>query len=126
VHVPEQYAYTAQHEWLYGEDDAAKVGITDFAQCALGDIVYVDLPPIGTHVEKGVAFGSVESVKTVSELYAPVSGTVVATNEVLKDEPQHVNTAPYTDGWMIAIALTDASQRESLWDAAQYEQAYGA
>lgn len=124
--APQAYRYTSQHEWIdLGHDGVAKVGITNFAQCELGDIVFVDLPVVGTVVKQGDSFGNVESVKTVSELYAPVSGTVIAINDDLTNHPEWVNQSPYEAGWMIALQLSDVSQLDSLLEAKQYVERYG-
>jgi len=120
--IPEQLRYTAEHEWVAPGRPAVKVGITHFAQDALGDIVYVQLPQPGTAVEAGQAFGEVESTKSVSEIYAPVSGTVVATNDRLADEPELLNTDPYGAGWLLEIEPTDPDGIGQLLDAAGYRE----
>ena len=114
--------YTKEHEWVRVEGDTATVGITDFAQSELGDIVFVELPEVGDEVTAGEPFGSVESVKTVSELYAPVSGKVVEVNDALGDSPENVNTSPYGDGWMIVVEMSDPSQVDQLLTAEQYKE----
>jgi glycine cleavage system H protein len=118
--IPENLRYTNDHEWVSPDASPVKVGITDFAQDALGDIVYVDLPEAGATLEAGQSFGEVESTKSVSELYAPVSGTVVARNEKLADEPELINSDPYGDGWLIAIEPNSADDVDALLDAAAY------
>jgi glycine cleavage system H protein len=120
--IPADLRYTDKHEWLAAPQPsgAVRVGITDFAQDALGDIVYVDLPEVGTTVEAGEAFGEVESTKSASEIYAPVSGTVVARNEQLKDKPELVNAEPYGAGWLIEIEPADPSGGGDLLDAKGY------
>jgi glycine cleavage system H protein len=120
--IPEELRYTTQHEWVGPPPTgtALRVGITDFAQDALGDIVYVQLPDQGTAVKAGEAFGEVESTKSVSELYAPVSGTVVARNDQLADQPELVNSDPYGSGWLIEIEPTEPGATEGLLDAAAY------
>jgi len=120
--VPENLRYTNQHEWIGppAAGNALRVGITDFAQDALGDIVYVQLPDPGTAVQAGEAFGEVESTKSVSELYAPVSGTVVARNDQLADQPELVNTDPYGAGWLIEIEPTEPEATDGLLNAAAY------
>lgn len=121
--VPGDRRYTREHEWLRVDgDDAslATVGITDFAQDELGDVVFVALPQVGTRATPGQAFGEIESVKTVSELFAAVSGEVVAVNEALADHPELVNHSPYEEGWMIRIRLSDPSEVDSLLDAEAY------
>jgi glycine cleavage system H protein len=112
--------YTAEHEWVRDEGDLLRVGITAYAQEQLGDVVFVDLPEVGAEVEQGQSFGEVESTKSVSDLYAPVSGTVIERNEVLDDRPDAVNADPYGDGWLIAIRPSDAAQLEALLDEAAY------
>ena len=116
---PADLKYTKDHEWIRIEDGQGRVGITDYAQKQLGDVVFVDLPEVGTRVTQGQAFGTIESVKAVSELFAPVSGEVVEVNPVLRDKPELVNTAPH-DTWMIAIRLSDPSEVEALLDAGAY------
>ncbi len=117
---PTQYRYTREHEWIAVEGNIGTVGITDYAQNSLGDIVYVDVPKVGDAVTANQTFGSVESVKAVSDLYSPVSGTVTAINELLKTEPDKINAAPF-DTWIIKVELSDASQIDALLDAAAYE-----
>ena len=121
MEYPEDLKYTEEHEWLLVEDDVVTVGITDFAQDALGDVVFVELPEKGTSVEFGKSFGVVESVKAVSDIYAPVTGEVVEVNDELPDTPELVNASPYEDGWMIKIKLTDSSELKSLLDADGYK-----
>lgn len=121
MEYPEGLKYTEEHEWLLVEDDVVTVGITDFAQDALGDIVFVELPEEGVTIEAGKSFGVVESVKAVSDVYAPVSGEVVGVNEELPDTPELVNTSPYEDGWMIKLRLADASVLDGLLDAEAYK-----
>jgi glycine cleavage system H protein len=120
--IPAELRYTDKHEWLAPPQSsgAVRVGITDYAQDALGDIVYVDLPEVGTAVEAGQPFGEVESTKSASEIYAPVSGTVLARNEDLKDHPELINAEPYGAGWLIEIEPTDDSAAADLLDAAGY------
>lgn len=122
---PEDLKYTSEHEWVRtpGEaDSSVRIGITDFAQDALGDIVYVSLPEPGTEVEAGSAVGELESTKSVSDIYAPVSGTVAARNEALDGSPELVNTDPYGDGWLFEVVPTDASSVEALMDADAYQK----
>ena len=116
---PESYRYTREHEWI--EVGAGKVGITDYAQNTLGDIVFVDLPKVGATIEKGKVFGSVESVKAVSDLYSPVTGTVVEVNEELATAPEKINTDAY-GAWMLKVKITDPSQVDELLSAADYEK----
>jgi glycine cleavage system H protein len=121
--IPDHLRYTAEHEWVQSVDDGTvRVGVTDFAQDALGDIVYVQLPEPGTTVQAGDAVGEIESTKSVSDLYAPVSGTVNACNDALEAQPELVNTDPYGDGWMVEITLTDPSALNDLLDARAYEE----
>jgi glycine cleavage system H protein len=123
MEFPEELKYSEQHEWARVEDGGRiRVGITDFAQDALGDVVYVDVPEVGTEVTAGEAFGEVESTKSVSDVYAPVSGTVVESNTVLGDKPALVNDDPYGEGWMIVIQARDTSEAEKLLDASAYRE----
>jgi len=124
MNVPTELLYSEEHEWAKVEGSKVTIGITDFAQSELGDIVFVELPEVGDTVMTGDPFGSVESVKTVSELYAPVSGKVVAVNSILIDSPEKVNEAPYGDGWMIVIELSDTTELEQLWSADKYSATY--
>jgi glycine cleavage system H protein len=117
--IPEHLRFTDKHEWV-ATGPTVRVGITDFAQDALGDIVYVDLPETGTVVEAGQMFGEVESTKSASEIYAPVSGTVIARNEQLKDSPELINSDPYGAGWLIEIEVGEAGLPTDLLDAAGY------
>jgi len=118
--TPEGLRYSRDHEWVRVEGDRAVIGITDYAQDALGDVVYVDLPQSGDELAAGASFGEVESTKSVSELYAPVSGTVSSVNDDLADGPDKVNTDPYGDGWVCAVVLADPSELDGLLDAAAY------
>lgn len=122
MNVPEDLRYSAEHEWARRLDDSSRVrvGITDFAQDALGDVVYVDLPAVGDSVSPGDAVGELESTKSVSEMYAPVAGTVVAVNAALADNPALINDDPYGDGWLIEIELADGASLDALMDAAAY------
>ena len=119
--VPQELKYVASHEWVQLDGDIATIGITDHAQEALGDVVYVDLPDVGDDVERGAECGEVESVKAVSALYAPVSGEVTEVNEALEDAPETVNSAPYGDGWLFRVQLSDTDELAELLDAAGYE-----
>lgn len=123
---PENFRYTAEHEWVLAEGDSGTVGITDHAQHELGDIVYVDLPKVGAKTEKGAPFGSVESVKAVSEIFAPVSGEVVAVNEVLVDAPEKLNEDPHGDAWLVKIKIGKPQELAELMTAAQYQEHIGA
>ncbi|MBM7115375.1 glycine cleavage system protein GcvH [Archangium primigenium] len=118
--IPENLKYTQEHEWIRAEGNRLVVGITDHAQQTLGDVVYVELPKVGATVEMGAPFGTVESVKAVSELFMPVSGKVVKVNEEVVEDPELVNTDPYSDGWLIEIEPTDSKQVGELLDAAKY------
>ncbi|NRD76426.1 glycine cleavage system protein GcvH [Bacillus sp. BRMEA1] len=120
--IPKELRYSEEHEWVKVEGEKVRVGITDFAQHELGDIVFVELPEIGDEVTANEPFGSVESVKTVSELYAPVSGKVVEVNEDLSDSPEFVNESPYEKAWMIVIELSNPSELDELLTAEQYEE----
>ena len=121
MEFPEELKYTEEHEWVLVEGDLAMIGITDFAQDALGDVVFVELPAVGSEVTTGKAFGVVESVKAVSDVYAPVSGTVEEINEELPDAPEIINTSPYGDGWMIKIRMSNPGELDGLMDAAAYQ-----
>ncbi|MFG3054428.1 glycine cleavage system protein GcvH [Kitasatospora sp. NPDC048239] len=121
--VPQDRVYTKDHEWVESTGkDRVRAGITDYAQKQLGDIVFVELPTVGDKFEAGEAIGSVESVKSVSEVYLPVSGSVAAVNENLNDSPEDVNTDPYGDGWMFEITLSNAAELKDLLTPAQYEE----
>ncbi|BFU44348.1 glycine cleavage system protein GcvH [Krasilnikovia sp. MM14-A1004] len=119
--IPEDLRYTSEHEWVAGDGSGpVRVGITHFAQDALGDIVYVQLPEEGTAVRAGDALGEIESTKSVSEIYAPISGTVVTRNATLADEPELINAEPYAAGWLVEIAPEDPDSLQGLLDAAAY------
>jgi glycine cleavage system H protein len=120
--IPGDLSYTREDEWVRVEGDRVTIGITDYAQQQLGDIVFVELPAVGANVERGEPFGVVESVKAVSDLYAPVSGEVVEANPDLANHPEHVNEDCYGDGWMITIQISDPADLETLIDAAHYLQ----
>ncbi|GLO67054.1 MULTISPECIES: glycine cleavage system protein GcvH [Oceanobacillus] len=119
--LPQDLLYSKEHEWVKQEDGKLRIGITDFAQDELGDIVFVELPEIGEELKADEPFGSVESVKTVSELYAPVSGKVVEINDELEDSPEYVNESPYEKAWMIVIEPSDEKELEELLSAEKYE-----
>ena len=122
MQVPEALRYTENHEWVAVEDgDKVRLGITDFAQDALGDVVFVDLPDVGGDVTAGEPFAEIESTKSVADVYAPISGTVVAVNELLEDAPETINSDPYGDGWFVVME-GDLSALESLMDAAAYAE----
>jgi glycine cleavage system H protein len=122
MNYPDDLKYTEQHEWARVDGNSVWVGITDFAQDALGDVVYVDIPEVGTEVRAGEPFGEVESTKSVSDVYAPVTGTVTTRNDALVDSPELVNRDPYGDGWMVAIEASDASQLDRLLTASAYRE----
>jgi glycine cleavage system H protein len=124
-HIPKDLKYTEEHEWISIENNLGKIGITDYAQDELGDVVYVELPEVGDKVVKGEAFGSVESVKAASDLFAPVSGTVVEVNEALDDNPELVNKSPYDDGWMIVVEVEDDTLDDLLTPGEYEEQVEG-
>ena len=122
---PKSLRYSREHEWLAlieGEENVALIGITDFAQTELGDIVYIDLPAAGAEVKQFEKFGEVESVKSVSDLFSPISGEVIETNAILEDKPEHVNEEPYGDGWMLRLRLADRRELDSLLSLEAYEQ----
>lgn len=120
--LPKDLLYSEEHEWVKKEDEKVRIGITDFAQSELGDIVFVELPEVGEEVKADEPFGSVESVKTVSELYAPISGKVVEINEELEDSPEFVNESPYEKAWMVVLEPSDESELDNLLSAEQYEK----
>ena len=122
---PANLRYTNDHEWVLVEGNTATVGITDFAQHELGDIVYVDIPSVGKTLEANPIFGSVEAVKTVSDLYLPVGGTITEVNSDLNDNPQNVNSDPYGTGWIVKMTLTDPAQARGLMDAEAYQKLVG-
>lgn len=119
--LPKELRYSEEHEWVKSEDGKVRIGITHFAQHELGDIVFVELPEVGDEFKADEPFGSVESVKTVSELYAPISGKVVEINEDLSDNPEYVNESPYEKAWMIVLEPSDSSEIEKLMTAEEYE-----
>ena len=122
---PADRRYTSEHEWIKAEGEHYVVGITEFAQDQLGDIVYIELPKVGDRIESGKTFGVIESVKTASDLYAPVSGEVIEVNSELVDQPQSVNDDPYASGWMIKIRVEDATQLDQLLSSEQYSEQTG-
>ena len=125
MNFPEELKYTKDHEWLRVEEDNVYVGITDFAQGELGDIVFVDVDTEGEELEKEEVFGSVEAVKTVSDLFMPINGEVLAFNERLEDEPELINSDPYGEGWIIKISAADVSELNSLLSAESYKELVG-
>ncbi len=122
MNAPDDLLYSKEHEWILNENDVATLGITDHAQKELGDVVFVDLPEVGATFDANDAFGSVESVKAVSEVYLPVSGEVVETNESLLDAPEKINDSPYEEGWIIRIRLGDPSELEALMSSQEYSK----
>jgi glycine cleavage system H protein len=120
VEFPDDLRYTNEHEWARLEGGRVRVGITDFAQDALGDVVYVDLPEVGAAVEAATPFGEVESTKSVSDVYSPVTGTIVERNPLIEDRPELVNEQPYGDGWLIMVTPADGASLDGLMDAAAY------
>ncbi|MBG9456104.1 glycine cleavage system protein H [Lysinibacillus sphaericus] len=122
MNTPKDLRYSEEHEWVKVEDGKVRIGISHFAQSELGDIVFVELPQVGDEIKTDDPFGSVESVKTVSELYAPISGTVVEVNADLEDSPEFVNESPYEKAWMIVVEPADASEVEKLMTAEQYDE----
>ena len=126
MNFPSELKYTKDHEWVKIEGNEAYIGITDFAQRELGDIVYIDINTVGDEVAKDEVFGTVEAVKTVSDLFMPVTGTVVETNAILNDSPELVNSDPYGQGWMVKVTLSDDSEIAGLLDADAYRALVGA
>ncbi|MEK3887786.1 glycine cleavage system protein GcvH [Bacillus sp. FSL K6-3431] len=120
MNLPKELRYSDEHEWIKTEGENMRIGITDFAQSELGDIVFVELPEVGDVVTADEPFGSVESVKTVSELYSPLSGKVIEVNEELEDNPEYVNESPYEKAWMIVVEPSDHSELDNLMSAEQY------
>lgn len=126
MNVPKDLRYTKEHEWIRPASGEVEVGVTDYAQGELGDVIFVDLPAPGTQVDQMKAFGSIDAVKTVSDLFAPVSGEIVAVNEALKDNPALVNQSPYGDGWMVKIRVAKPAEIEGLLTPDAYEKLLGA
>jgi glycine cleavage system H protein len=126
MNFPENLRYTKEHEWIAVDGNTATVGITEFAQGELGDIIYVDIDSIGKEFSADAVFGTVEAVKTVSDLFLPLAGTITEKNELLDSQPELVNQDPYGDGWMVKMTLSDPSQLEGLMDAAAYKALIGA
>jgi len=125
MNIPEELKYTADHEWILVDGNVAKIGITDFAQGELGDVVYVDIEPGIDELVKGDPFGTIEAVKTVSDLYGPLSGKVTEVNSILVDNPEKINTDPYGEGWMIKIEITNQSEIAELLDNGAYKELIG-
>ncbi|TDQ32272.1 glycine cleavage system protein GcvH [Zeaxanthinibacter enoshimensis] len=126
MNIPSELKYTKDHEWIRIEGDVATVGITDFAQGELGDIVYVEVETLDETLDQEEVFGTVEAVKTVSDLFLPLSGTIVEFNEALEDEPEKVNSDPYGEGWMIKVKISDSSEVDGLMSADEYKELVGA
>jgi glycine cleavage system H protein len=122
MEIPAGLKYSKEHEWVATEESVATIGITDYAQDQLGEIVYVELPSVGDKISKDDAFGVVESVKAVSDIYAPVSGTVVEINQELPESPEIINEEPYGDGWLVKVKISDASELDDLLDHDEYEE----
>ncbi|HEX3566358.1 MAG TPA: glycine cleavage system protein GcvH [Acidimicrobiales bacterium] len=122
MNVPDELRYSSDHEWIRPAGERVRIGITDYAQDALGDVVFVDLPAVGTSVEAGGTLGEVESTKSVSEVYAPISGEIVAVNEELTGAPERLNEDPYGEGWICEIVPVDASAADALLDAEAYRR----
>ncbi len=125
MNIPKELKYTADHEWILVDGNIAKIGITDFAQGELGDVVFVDIDPNIEVLTKGDPFGTIEAVKTVSDLYGPLSGKVTEINSLLADNPEKINTDPYGEGWMIKIEITDQSEIAGLLDSGAYKEVIG-
>ena len=125
MNTPEHLFYTKEHEWANFKDNEVIIGITDYAQSQLGDIIFIEFPEIGDQVNAGDSFGEVEAVKTVSELYAPVTGTILEVNENLEDSADLVNSDPYGDGWLIKIKPTNLNEKDNLMKSAAYEELIG-
>ena len=120
--LPNHLLYTKEHEWIEFKDDLAIVGITDYAQSQLGDVIFVEFPEIGANLDIGSPFGEIEAVKTVSDLFAPISGNVISINDEIEDTPDLVNTDPYGEGWLIKMSPTKNEQKEELMDADEYKK----
>lgn len=125
MNIPQELKYTKDHEWVKIDGDVATIGVTDFAQGELGDIVYVEVETVDETLDKEEVFGTVEAVKTVSDLFMPVSGEIIEFNESLEDEPEKVNEDPYGEGWMIKIKMSDPSEADALLSAEDYKEVVG-
>lgn len=125
MNIPDNLKYTKEHEWIRVQGTHGWIGITDYAQSELGDIVYIEIPAVGTNIVQGKSFGTIEAVKAVSDLFAPISGQVIEVNGELKNHPEVVNKDPYEKGWMVKIAITDSNQLNSLLDAQTYRNLIG-
>ena len=122
MEIKDELRYTKDHEWVGVDEEEAAVGITDFAQGELGDIVFLDLPEVGTDVIQGTSFGTIEAVKAATDLYAPVSGEIVAVNGLLEENPELINQSPYGDGWIIRVKMTDIAELSTLMDGQEYRR----
>ena len=122
MNIPENLLYTIEHEWVFYKSNDVIVGITDYAQSQLGDVIFVELPEVGISFKSGEVFGEIEAVKTVSELYAPISGTVLSINKELEDNPEKVNLSPYNEGWLIKISPEIPKEKESLLTNISYQK----
>ena len=122
MNIPENLLYTTEHEWVSYKTSDVIIGITDYAQSQLGDIIFVELPEVGTSLKSGEVFGEIEAVKTVSELYAPISGKVLSINKELESSPEKVNLSPYSDGWLIKISPENPKEKESLLTNVSYQK----
>jgi len=125
MNIPSELKYTQEHEWVKVEGNTVTIGITDYAQGELGDIVFVELPMVGDILEKAGAFGTIEAVKAVSDMYSPVSGEVMEINNALEDDPMVINSDPYGEGWMIKVEISDESELEDLLESVGYEELVG-
>ncbi len=122
MNIPQSLKYTKEHEWVREDGDTVTVGITDHAQGELGDIIFVEFPEIGQKIQRDEPFGTIEAVKTVADLFAPISGTVTEINETLDDSPESVNQDPYGDGWMVKVSVSEAGELDNLMSAVQYQE----
>ena len=122
MNIPQSLKYTKEHEWVREDGDTVTVGITDHAQGELGDIIFVEFPEIGQKIERDDPFGTIEAVKTVADLFAPISGTVIEINETLDNSPESVNQDPYGDGWMVKVSVSEAGELDNLMSADQYQE----
>ena len=122
MNIPQSLKYTKEHEWVREDGDTVTVGITDHAQGELGDIIFVEFPEIGQKIERDEPFGTIEAVKTVADLFAPISGTVIEINETLDDSPESVNNDPYGDGWMVKVSVSEPGELDNLMSAVQYQE----
>lgn len=125
MNIPNNLKYTKEHEWVLIEGNVGTIGVTDYAQSELGDVVFVDIDPALSEIKKGESVGTIEAVKTVSDIYAPFSGKVIELNETIKDSPEVVNSDPYGNGWMLKVVISDPSELSDLLDAAAYQALIG-